>query len=90
MVPRRPPPPIPTLGQLHRGEPHWFWACCDGCRRACPLPLAAFVIRWGPDTSSDALRQNLRCKACGHRGASLQHPSWVDMQVGWQPFPKSQ
>jgi len=87
MVPRRPPPPIPTLGQLHCREPHWFWVCCDGCLRSCPLPLAPFVIRWGPDMSSDALRRNLRCKACGHRGASLQHPSWVDVQIGWQPFP---
>jgi hypothetical protein len=56
-------------------------------RKSDKQPFAPFVIRWGPDTSSDALRKNLCCKACGHRGASLLHPSWVDIQIGWQPFP---
>src|SRR5262245_16558309 len=23
------------------------------------------------------------------RGATLQHPSWADAEVGWQPFPKA-
>lgn len=87
---RNPPPPVATLGQLQRNEPHWFWAHCEACRRSRALPLAPFVIRCGPDVSSDALRKNLRCVACGHRGACLQHPSYVDIQVGWQPFPKSQ
>jgi hypothetical protein len=84
---RRPPPPIATLGQLQSGEPHWVWAHCDGCRRARPLPLAPFAIRWGAGASSDVLRRNLRCTVCGHRGASLLHPSWVDSQVGYGPFP---
>jgi hypothetical protein len=41
----------------------------------------------GPHASSDRLRKNLVCERCGHRGALLFHPSWVDMNVGWQPFP---
>jgi hypothetical protein len=69
---RRPPPPIATLGQLHREQPRWFWAHCGRCRRSRALPLAPFVIRWGPEALSDMLRRNLTCTACGHRGASLQ------------------
>jgi hypothetical protein len=86
---RRPARPIATLGELHR-EPHWFWVHCDGCRRSRALPLAPFVIRWGPEASSDMLRRNLTCTVCGHRGASLQHPSWVDSQIGLQAFPVEQ
>ena len=33
------------------------------------------------------MRQRLRCAVCGHRGAVLQHPSWIDAQIGEQPFP---
>ena len=86
----RPPPPIATLGQLHSGQPHWFWAHCGMCSRQRAIPLAPFVIRWGTDASSDMLRRNLTCSHCGHRGASLQHPSWVDTQIGVQPFPTKQ
>ena len=86
----RPTPQIATLGQLHREQPHWFWVHCGRCRRQRAIPLAPFVIRWGPDASSDMLRRNLTCTHCGHRGASLQHPSWVDSQIGLQPFPFDQ
>ena len=24
--------------------------------------------------------------ACGHKGATLQHPGWIENGVGWQPF----
>ena len=41
---------------------------------ACTVP----VIRWGPNTSSDNLCRCARCTACGHKGATLQHPGW-----GW-------
>jgi hypothetical protein len=30
-----------------------------------------------------------RCTVCGHRGATLQHPGWVDTVVGFQQFPVS-
>ena len=82
-------PPVPTLAELHRQPPRWFWAFCNnrGCSHHRPLPYAPFVIRWGGSVSSDALRRNLKCTACGHRGASIQLPSWADMQVEWRPFP---
>jgi len=64
-----------------------WWVHCEGCLRPRALPLAPFVIRFGPDASSDLLRRNLRCTACGRKGATLQHPSFVDIQVGFQPFP---
>ena len=37
--------------------------------------------RWGMDASSDVLRRNARCSACGRRRATLQHPSWRDRWV---------
>jgi hypothetical protein len=85
---RRLDPPVPTLGQLSR-SPGWFWADCNNrdCTHRRPLPFVPFVIRWGPQTSSDVLRRNLRCTKCGHRGAATMMPSWIDMQVGEQPFP---
>ena len=54
------------------------------------MPLAPFVIRYGPDISSDYLREHLKCAKCGYKGASLQVPSWVDTQVGVQSFPTGQ
>jgi hypothetical protein len=38
--------------------------------------LALLIIRWGPDASSDMLRQCARCTVCGHKGAALQGPGW--------------
>lgn len=88
---RREEKPVPTIGQLHSHAPHWLWAFCN--RRECSyhraLPLAPFVIRYGPDVSSDYLREHLKCSKCGHKGVSLQVPSWVDMQTGEQPFPRA-
>ena len=92
---RKKAPPVPTIGELCR-SPGWFWADCYNreCSHRRPLPFVPFAIRWGPDTSSDVLhtssdvlRRNLRCTKCGHRGAATMAPSWIDMQVGEQPFP---
>jgi len=47
----------------------------------------AKAIRWGSDTSSDMLRRCARCQKCGHKGATLQHPGWIEDGVGWAPFP---
>jgi len=55
----------------------------DPALLACAVP----AIRWGPDTSSDKLRQCARCTACGHKGATLQHPGWAGANIGFQPFP---
>jgi hypothetical protein len=62
-----------TLGDLHRATP-WLWLYCERCRHSAPIACAVPVIRRGPDTSSDTLRQCARCTACGHKGATLQHP----------------
>ena len=51
------------------------------------MAIAPFVIRWGPNESSDKLRRCARCVVCGRNGATLRHPSWYDEQLGWQPFP---
>ena len=41
----------------------------------------------GADASSNVLRQRARCTACGHKGATLQHPGWGGADVGFLPFP---
>jgi len=41
----------------------------------------------GADTSSDKLRRCARCTACGHKGATIQHPGWGGADVGFLPFP---
>jgi hypothetical protein len=83
------PGPAPTLGELQRGSSKWAWVYCESgsCHHRAPMAFAPLVIRWGPDASSDRLRRSARCTKCGHKGASLRHPSWVDMVVGVQPFP---
>ena len=97
--PQRNPPaprgPVPTLGELQRDSSKWVWAICNGldasgriaCLHRAPVALAPFVIRWGAEASSNLMRERLRCAVCGHRGAVLQHPSWIDAQIGEQPFP---
>lgn len=52
------------------------------------MPLAPFVIRWGADASSDVLRRCARCTVCGHKGATLMHPSMGSEEWGgYSPFP---
>ena len=51
------------------------------------MGLAAAVIRWGAEASSNVLRERARCTRCGSLGATLQHPSWGNMQTGFVPFP---
>ena len=51
------------------------------------MALAPLIIRWGPDASSDVLRQRARCSKCGHQGATLQIPGWVGGDIGSAPFP---
>jgi len=51
------------------------------------MMLAQFIIRWGPEASSDLLRKNARCTECGHKGATLSHPGWGGSQRGFLPFP---
>lgn len=85
---RGPAPPVPTLDSL---RPAWVWVHCTNsaahCHHAAPMAVTPLVIRWGFGVSTDRLRQCAKCTRCGHRGAMLTAPSWVDMQVGEQPFP---
>ena len=87
-MPRRYDQPRPTLAEL-RAHISWCWVYCDNpaCLHSAPVAFVPLMIRWGMDASSDMLRRSARCSVCGHKGATLKHPSWVDMQVGWQPFP---
>ena len=66
---------VPTLG-----PPGWVWVYYTRyvplCQHRAPMALAPLIIRWGPDASSDMLRQCARCTACGHKGATLGHPGW--------------
>jgi hypothetical protein len=80
-------PPAPTLEELRRDCP-WCWVVCERCLHRKAVAFVPFIIRWGPGASSDILRRSARCEKCGAKGgASLQHPSWAGMQVGWEPFP---
>jgi hypothetical protein len=85
---KRPPPPVPTFGQMRR-HVCWTWVHCINpkCRHCRPMALTPLIIRWTADGSTDLLRHHARCVACGQRGATLQHPSWVDIRVEWAPFP---
>jgi hypothetical protein len=80
------PGPRPTLGDLQRSTA-WVWLWCERCHHHAPFACAPAVIRWGPDASSDMLRQRTRCTSCGGKGATLQHPGWADTNTGFQPFP---
>jgi hypothetical protein len=51
------------------------------------MAFAAPVILWGPQTTSDKLRQCARCTGCSNKGATLKHPSWGGNTVGFMPFP---
>ena len=42
-----------------------------------------------PDTSRDKLRRCARWAACGHKGATLQHPGWVEPMSTFCLFPRT-
>jgi hypothetical protein len=71
-----------------RKSVHWMWVYCAGCNHGVPMTLAQFEIRWGTDASTDLLRKNARCTACGHKGATLSHPGWGGTHIGFLPFPQ--
>jgi len=51
-----------------------------------PLACAIPAIRWGAQVSSDTLRRCVRCTVCGHKGATIQRPSWAGEHIGSTPF----
>jgi hypothetical protein len=80
----RPLRPIPTLGKIQQDAlDKWVWASCAGygCNHHAPLALAPFVIRWGPNASSDALRRCAHCSKFDHKGATLRCPSYIDSEI---------
>jgi hypothetical protein len=77
---------VPTLAEL-REHTAWTWVYCDKCLHHAPVAFVPLMIRWGTSASSDMLRRCAKCTICGHKGATLQHPGWVDAVVGFQPFP---
>jgi hypothetical protein len=85
----RPPKRVSTLGEMQQTDGKWCWLYCNNliCNHSAPVAIAPFVIRWGPDASSDVLRRSARCSKCGHKGATTVKASWVDTEVGFQPFP---
>ena len=78
---------VPTLAEL-RKHSAWTWFYCERCLHHATVAFVPLMIRWGADASSDKLRAST-CTVCGHKGATLQHPGWVDANVGLQPFPES-
>jgi hypothetical protein len=82
------PRALTTLGDLHRATP-WLWLNCERCQHHAPLAWAVAVIRWGREASSDVLRERARCTACGHKGATIQHPGWGGEHIGFMTFPTS-
>jgi hypothetical protein len=91
MVESKPPRRVATLGELRRSTP-WFWLHCTGrdCSHRAPVALVPLIIRWGADASGDQPRRSARCTCCGHKGATLQHPSWAGIDVGFESFPVGQ
>jgi len=84
---RRNAPPRPSLAELRRAT-LWFWLVCERCLHRTPTALAPWIIRWGPNASSDLLRRAARCGQFGAKGAVLQHPSWGGSATGWEEFPR--
>lgn len=80
---------VPTLAQLRREGCPWVRIYCrnPACGHSGALALVPIMIRWGGETSTDRLRGCARCTRCGHKGAVIQRPSWVDLNVGFEPFP---
>jgi putative SOS response-associated peptidase YedK len=83
---------VPSLGELHQDDKagHWIWAHCGNgliCTHSAALPLAPLIIRWGWNATRKYLCKALRCRVCGHKGGLIIRPSWIDIQVGVQPFP---
>lgn len=99
---RAEPGPVPTIGCLLATDCKWMWAYCypDGgngipCGHRAPMALAPFAIRWGLDSSSDVIRERLRCTKCGKFGATIQHPGHAGYGGAWHsllvaPFPVPQ
>jgi hypothetical protein len=66
--PTLPPPSVTTMGPIRRFDAVAVnLVSARGHLR--PIALAPFMIRWGPDVSSDVLRRSARCTQCGQKSA---------------------
>lgn len=68
----------------------WVIINCDnvtGCGRRVATRVPEFIKRYGPRASSNVVRANAVCSACGTRGCTLTHPSWAGQDKGWAEFP---
>jgi hypothetical protein len=54
-----------TLGHLLLT--YRLFAGCPSCRRAAELDLPMLVKRFGADAPIEAVRERVRCRACGKR-----------------------
>jgi DNA-directed RNA polymerase subunit RPC12/RpoP len=86
-MPRIAATPVATLADLRRVTP-WLWVICARCLRRTPTALAQWIIRWGPDSSSDMLRRSARCPQCGGKGAAIQIPGWGGLQTPVRGWPR--
>ena len=77
-----------TFGDLRKHQ-CWVWVQCANwrCLHKVPMALAPLIIRWGSETDNEVLRRRAQCTKCGQKGATLQCPSWVGLDVGFAPFP---
>jgi hypothetical protein len=68
----------------------WVIVNCDnvqGCGRRVATRLTAFIQKYGPRESSNVVRANAVCLACGTKGCTITMPSWAGADRGWAEFP---
>ena len=80
--------PVPTLAEMHTLSP-WFWINCGNyhCRHSRPVLIVHLMIALGVHASTDNVRAQSVCETCGHKGATIQVPSYKGSHVGLAPFP---
>jgi hypothetical protein len=88
---KRPPGPVPTLGDL-ASQTSWVWFHCVArdCHHRAAMRLAGIVTRFGDRMTSTSLCARARCSHCGALGATMRLPSWVNSVTGTAPFPGSE
>lgn len=82
------------LHMLRRAVP-WVKIICEGtdanglpCTNMGAAAVVPHMIRHGPAAPISRMLAAFRCTKCGHRRASMQHPSWgLDRDNGFPPFP---
>lgn len=77
-----------TIGDL-LAEAGWVILNCENpaCGRRVATQLPAFIEKFGPDASSDLVRDTARCAECGHKGVTTTTPSWAGADKRWSVFP---